>query len=222
MREGLYTNKPGANHSYDKAEFAESYGRVLEQTLEYLKSKKILELNEESKVLEFGAGAGQEAQHIRKLTGAQVLEADVSLAAYQAAPKPERKFVVVSAELPYPDNYFSFIHCKDALVHIEDKVSLFAEFKRVLAPSGMLLLTTEANAGSLEMFSESRMGRMMMFDKLYKRKGYFSITTKALKELLHNSGFEIVQNPNWKPKKDEKNWYGSERTVLLLKSKKQK
>nr|WP_319396920.1 class I SAM-dependent methyltransferase [uncultured Desulfobacter sp.] len=43
-------------------------------------------------------------------------------------------------ELPYPDNFFDAVLCQHVLLNIEDKARAFAEFSRVLAPGGKLLI----------------------------------------------------------------------------------
>nr|WP_320190384.1 class I SAM-dependent methyltransferase [uncultured Desulfobacter sp.] len=42
--------------------------------------------------------------------------------------------------LPYPDNFFDAVLCQHVLLNIEDKAKAFAEFSRVLAPRGKLIL----------------------------------------------------------------------------------
>ncbi|WP_020589751.1 class I SAM-dependent methyltransferase [Desulfobacter curvatus] len=42
--------------------------------------------------------------------------------------------------LPYPDNFFDAVLCQHVLLNIKDKTKAFAEFSRVLAPRGKLIL----------------------------------------------------------------------------------
>lgn len=42
--------------------------------------------------------------------------------------------------LPYPDNFFDAVLCQHVLLNIKDKLKAFAEFSRVLAPRGKLIL----------------------------------------------------------------------------------
>ena len=42
--------------------------------------------------------------------------------------------------LPYPDGLFDAVLCQHVLLNIEDKPKAFAEFSRVLAPGGKLIL----------------------------------------------------------------------------------
>ncbi|WP_287126491.1 methyltransferase domain-containing protein [Desulfobacter sp.] len=42
--------------------------------------------------------------------------------------------------LPYPDNFFDAVLCQHVLLNIKDKPKVFAEFSRVLAPRGKLIL----------------------------------------------------------------------------------
>nr|WP_319495410.1 class I SAM-dependent methyltransferase [uncultured Desulfobacter sp.] len=42
--------------------------------------------------------------------------------------------------LPYPDHFFDAVLCQHVLLNIEDKPKAFAEFSRVLAPGGKLLI----------------------------------------------------------------------------------
>jgi cyclopropane fatty-acyl-phospholipid synthase-like methyltransferase len=42
--------------------------------------------------------------------------------------------------LPYPDNFFDAVLCQHVLLNIQDKPKAFAEFSRVLAPRGKLII----------------------------------------------------------------------------------
>ena len=206
---GFYTNTPDNIHSYNKAEFAKSYGAILER----------LDLSPESKVLEFGAGKGAEAQHIREVFGAKVVETDATREAYKANPSPERGFVTAEYwRLPYADNSFTFIHCKDVLIHIQEKDKLLAEFRRVLVPGGTILLTTELAEGvtqDVEVLSK-RVAPFVSFPAT--EKNYFYTTKRVFDNILERIGFKYKQKFEWTPSVQEKNWYDKERVVVLLES----
>ena len=44
-------------------------------------------------------------------------------------------------ELPYSDNYFDFISCSEVLEHLSDDAKGLSELKRVLKPTGKLVVT---------------------------------------------------------------------------------
>lgn len=198
----IYTNRPGTMHSYDQARLAPSYAKILDQ----------LNLNAESVVLEFGAGGGNEAEYMRHSRGAKVFELDKSVAAYQVSPSPARNFAIAHySQLPYADNSFSVVHCKDALVHIKDKESLLQEFKRVLQPGGLLLLTTETR-GVMEnlVFTVANVVDVPIMNT------YSTISKSQLEKFLKKIGFKNKETVEWKPETNEMNWYKRERAVFLL------
>lgn len=123
----------GSPHSYESAKPPKSY---FDAVLRNLPIKK------DSKVLDIASGAGNEAEFLRREYDAQVFEMDMASSAYEANHNQKRGFVLAKYDrLPYRNNTFSLIHCKDALIHFEDCNLFFREVSRVLTSGGYLIVT---------------------------------------------------------------------------------
>lgn len=103
-----------------------------------------LDLNNTS-VLDIGCGTGGPAIVLARDMGAHVTCIDVepqllhraSVLASEAGVAEQIDYRLVSpGPLPFEDNSFDVVFSKDALIHIPDKKSLFADVMRVLKPGG--------------------------------------------------------------------------------------
>lgn len=100
-------------------------------------------------VLDIGCGSGGiSLRLIEKHDAFRVLGADVEAPVLeQARRRAERagqqhRLTFVKVEpgpLPFPDGTFDVVFSKDAMIHIADKNSLFAEIFRVLRPGGLFV-----------------------------------------------------------------------------------
>lgn len=86
--------------------------------------------------------------------------------------------------LPYPDNFFDAVLCQHVLLNIEDKPKAFAEFSRVLAPRGKLLLHEIVNGPGPEPLYPVPWANNASASMLCSRKDLGEYATKA--------GFELV------------------------------
>ena len=97
--------------------------------------------------LDIGCGTGGITLHVaRKLGLAHITGFDVEAPVIQAAQQRAQAehmahctaFVQAPpGRLPFPDASFDLVFSKDALIHVADKESLFAEVFRVLQPGGV-------------------------------------------------------------------------------------
>lgn len=100
------------------------------------------------RILDFGCGAGGITLHIAKTRGpAEIVGYDVErpvierarAAAADAGLSAIARFVSNRpGRLPFDDGAFDLVFSKDAMIHVPDKVALFAELYRVLKSGGTL------------------------------------------------------------------------------------
>jgi SAM-dependent methyltransferase len=120
------------------------------------------ELRPDLRVLDLGCGDGRFTAEIAA-AGAKVIGADVARAAIDraAARSPGLEFarVELDAELPFADNEFELVWASEVIEHVADTARWLSEARRVLAPRGVLLITTPSHGrlrvavGGLERFS---------------------------------------------------------------------
>ena len=109
-----------------------------------------VDLNGKS-VLDIGVGAGGPARAlVRDFAAGQVTGIDIEQSVLDrarelnAAENLEDRIIlqcVAPGKLPFPDAHFDIVFSKDTFVHVKDKVTLFSEIYRVLAPGGRCLFS---------------------------------------------------------------------------------
>lgn len=99
------------------------------------------DLNSNSKLLDYGCGAGDYAIHFRNRTENVVgLDRNVT-----QAKKNSQKIDWVShtdTDLPFSNNHFDYITCVNVIEHMYDFAKTMRELKRILKPGGSLFITT--------------------------------------------------------------------------------
>lgn len=88
-----------------------------------------------ARVLEIGAGTGQQALELKRL-GFDVAAIELKESAYSGA----RVFPITDydgAHIPFPDASFDVVFSSNALEHVRDLAGMHAEIKRVLKPDGL-------------------------------------------------------------------------------------
>lgn len=179
-------------------------------------------------VLDLAVGNGQSSDYLerKKMT---VVRSDLSYIALEAS-DGLRTRCSANDELPFTDNTFNAIHFKDALVHIEDKKRLFREIRRVLKPSGVLLLTTSSEDINKTFFTYmTRIGESMTLKQMFFRNlseycslvegmkknpkivcidpPYFNTKKDDVDLNLCNNRLEVIKNFTWIPNIWEHDWY---------------
>lgn len=133
--------------------------------------------------------AAQGVENIRKL-GFEAVQCDVSVG------------------IPYPDHSFDVVVCGEVIEHVIYTDRLLLEIKRVLKPTGTLVLTTPNLGyavnrllllfGIQPLFTETsyhqNLGRIFGFLGQGKQtQGHLKVfTSRALRELLEACGFEVT------------------------------
>jgi ubiquinone/menaquinone biosynthesis C-methylase UbiE len=100
------------------------------------------------RALDLGCGAGDFTALMAR-GGADVVGADVAEAALAraAAAHPGLRFELVGFDepLPFEDSAFEVVWASEVIEHVADTARWLSEVRRVLVPSGRLLLTTPAH-----------------------------------------------------------------------------
>jgi len=120
-------------------------------------------LCEGKRVLAIGAGLNCETAFLKRITAQEIVRTDLV---------PEEGVLEEDAQaLSFPDGSFDVVICREMIEHVPDSDAVFSEIRRVLCPSGHLLITTP-NAFSLTI------------DGTFHIRGY--TPSSFLSELIHN------------------------------------
>lgn len=164
-------------------------------------------LTRPTRLLDIGSGAGVGAELLAIAAGVEhVTCVDISTGALAAATARGFSGVVASAEgqvLPFEKGAFDIVVLDEVIEHLVDTDSILDEIRRVLAPGGVLLLSTPnlaawfnrlALLGGLQpAFSE------VSFRGVYGRPGVGIVghlrlfTKRALQEFVADRGFVVEQ-----------------------------
>jgi SAM-dependent methyltransferase len=90
----------------------------------------------------------------------------------------------------FPSSSFELVHASHLIEHLNDPASFLDEVARVLAPGGLLALTTP-NADGFQARLLGARWRSAIYDHLY----LFSLRT--LRALLESKGFELKRKVSW-------------------------
>jgi SAM-dependent methyltransferase len=100
----------------------------------------------------------------------------------------------------FPDGFFDLILCSEVIEHIADSRRAFAEMRRLLAPSGVLILSTPQKYSSMELFSKLAFlpGIIDVVRWIYKEPiletGHINLMTKrTVRDQLEQAGFTILE-----------------------------
>ena len=176
--------------------------------------QKLIDPTHKSKILDIGCSHGKEVIKITKaVEKPQIWGIDIDNHAISLAKKLKIKTIKYNIEngLPLKSNFFDIVIANQIIEHILDVDRLIKEIKRVLKPSGYLLISTENlsswhNLVALflgwQAFSQhisylknignpQRLARYTNYDKSGMHIKIF--TPRGLKELLELHGFEIEE-----------------------------
>jgi SAM-dependent methyltransferase len=142
------------------------------------------------RVLDLGCGAG-DFTGVFAQAGAAALGVEVAEAALHRArarhPELPFRLAPIDGPLPLDDGSFDVVWASEVIEHVADTARWLSEVRRVLAPSGRLLLTTPNHGrlhvaiGGIERYSEPLGDHLHLY------------TARSLGGLLHEFGFDRVQ-----------------------------
>jgi SAM-dependent methyltransferase len=103
-------------------------------------------------------------------------------------------------ESSFPDDFFDIILCSEVIEHIADSRRAFAEMRRLLTPSGVLILSTPQKYSPLELFAKLAFlpGIIDVVRRIYGEPiletGHINLMTKRmLRGQLEQAGFTTVE-----------------------------
>ena len=178
-----------------QAAFGEDIGQSSWMTAaEWLQSADLAGVSAGSHVLEVGSGSGGPAVHLAlergcRVTGVDVNEHGVRNGAQLAAERPvgERvafQAVDASQPLPFPPDTFDAILSNDAMCHIDNRLDVLRDWRRVLRPGGRMLFTDAMVVTGVvsqeELATRSSIGR------------YFFVPPGENERLIADAGFTLL------------------------------
>ncbi len=142
------------------------------------------------RVLDLGCGAGDFTAVIAQ-SGSRAVGADVAQAALRRArsryPGLDLRQVPIDGPLPFEDNSFEVVWASEVIEHVGDTARWLSEVRRVLAPSGRLLLSTPSHGRlailvhGIERFSEPLGDHLHLY------------TRRSLAQVLFEFGFREIE-----------------------------
>jgi SAM-dependent methyltransferase len=143
------------------------------------------ELHPGDRVLDYGCGSGRFLALLDDAAGVEIAEAAVERARANA-PHADVRLLEGDGTIPFGHGEFDLVWCSEVLEHIPDVGFALSEIRRVLKPSGRLLLTVPFHGRvrtawiALTRFEEH-------FDPLGQHVRFF--TRRSLTEALDVAGF---------------------------------
>lgn len=135
------------NVNYDQ--IAEKYDDVREAEIELISLfLQEVQLDKDSKILDFGCGTGNYADKMQRLTESRVFGVDPSEAMLEKAEQKNANITFKHGnheQVPFPEAYFDFIYMTDVIHHVPDIAKLFTELQQVLKKSGKICIATESH-----------------------------------------------------------------------------
>jgi SAM-dependent methyltransferase len=157
----------------------------LERRLRFLRSEARLG----DRALDVGCGEGRFTAELAR-AGSRPVGIEVARAAIERArarhPELDFRLVPIDGPLPLEDSSFDLVWASEVIEHVGDTARWLSELRRVLAPSGRLLVTTPSHGrlrlalGGIERFSEPLGDHLHLY------------TRASLAGLLQEFGFEGV------------------------------
>lgn len=174
------------------------------RTDEKMDSMIPVNLDENSKVLDMGAGYGGAGRYLAKKYGCQVVNLNLSEVENERDRKLNREqklnhlIEVLDGnfeEVPYPDNSFDVIWSQDSFLHSADRASIFKEIGRLLKPGGALIFTDpmqDDNASPKELqpvydrINLPNMGSIEFYREQAQKQGLEEVTFEDHSQQLPN------------------------------------
>ena len=155
----------------------------------------VKEIGNVSRHLDFGCGPGTLLNLLPKgisAVGVDIAAPQLSYAEQHYA-APNREFIRIdSSQLPFADQSFDSVSCVEVIEHLElrHSTAIFSEFRRVLKPSGKLVVTTP-NYASLWPLVEVMVNRFS--GVCYEEQHITRFRHASLDNLLIETGFSTAQ-----------------------------
>ncbi|XP_061354642.1 phosphoethanolamine N-methyltransferase-like [Gastrolobium bilobum] len=159
----------------------------LETTKEFVTK---LGLKPGQKVLDVGCGVGGGDFYMAENFDVEVVGIDLSINMISLAIERSigMKYTVEfdcadCSKKRYPEKTFDVIYSRDAMLHIQEKPTLFRSLYKWLKPGGKLLITD---------YCKSAESPSLEFAEYIKKGGYYIHELKAYEQMLKSAGFDDV------------------------------
>ena len=147
-------------------------------------------LNQNSRVIDLGAGYGGAARYLAKTYSCQICCLNLSEVQNQRNLKLNQEqgladLIEVTQgsfeEIPYPDNSFDIVWSQDAILHSSDRTHVLEEVRRVLKPGGEFIFTDPMQSETcppgllqpaFERLGISNMGSVSFYRQTAKELGF--------------------------------------------------
>jgi ubiquinone/menaquinone biosynthesis C-methylase UbiE len=182
------------------SKFYENYwggnvGYLGDFNLKWPKLKKLIPLEDNITIIDFGCGNGKILEEIKKINfKARLIGLDVSETALEQARKnlPEIKFYKINdgEKIPLKSENADFIFSSEVIEHIYDTENAFSEMARILRPGGKILLTTPYH-GLIKNLLITIFAFNKHFNPISPHIRFF--TKKTLLELLNKNNLKVLK-----------------------------
>jgi ubiquinone/menaquinone biosynthesis C-methylase UbiE len=188
-----------------------SYGKVTESRRELFRnrvnqiSSKYFK-NHPGRVLDIGASSGvfmEEATTIGWDAYGVEPSAEGTAALVQKGLKAKQAF---AEQLPYPDNYFDWVHSNHVFEHLADPLAAAKEAFRVLKPGGFIFIEVPNQFDNIQFFRYRLINNIPVRERNIRSIHHlFFFSKMTLRSLMKTSGFRHIQVLDY---------YGNKRTGL--------
>jgi len=186
-----------------------SHSNIYDYSLDRLQKIRRL-LPETGKLLEIGAWDGTTGRFYKTTFKGKLYGIDISTETFKYAKKyfDELKECDLNSEkIPFPDNFFDVVICSEVIEHIYNTDRLLIEIKRILKPSGILIISTPNLASffnrifilfGFQPLATEVSAKVSTYGNKFRKNllpsGHIrNFTYKAFRDIIINNGFYIIK-----------------------------
>lgn len=142
-------------------------------------------------LLDSGAGEGRLTALLRD-AGFRVTPCDIDPSAF--TPDMACDDVDLNTKTPYKNRQFDYVTSVEVIEHVENPHQLVREYARILAPGGMLIVSTPNIANIYSRLVFLLTGRFFCFGYQERRLGHITpVPWWELQDILARNGFAVVR-----------------------------
>lgn len=147
-----------------------------------------LGLGKEAELLDIGCGTGKMLRLLQRVSRPVGIDNSPQAIAYCRRKKAGRALLADALKLPFPNERFAMVSAQEVLEHIKDDNEALREWRRVIKPGGLLILTCPAYQwmwGPADIFAHHfrRYSRPKLI-KLLQKNGFTIIRASYFNTLL--------------------------------------